>query len=68
MTDDRLLKDVMLQALDVGCKVRWVKGIRCQGCEWVDNERSKTGVEGHSMEGSERGMDRKQLGSGQSWK
>ena len=33
-----------------------MKGVRCRGCEWVDNERSKAGVEGHSMEGSERGM------------
>ena len=69
MTDCRLLKVVMLEALEVECKVRWVKelqqslvrfrmeGVRCRGREWVDNERSKAGVEGHSMEGSERGME-----------
>ena len=28
MTDDRLLKIVMLEALEVGCKVRWVKGLQ----------------------------------------
>ena len=70
MTDGRLLKVVMLEALEVGCKVRWVKelqqslvryiqmeGVRCRGREWVDIERSKAGVEGHSMEGSERSME-----------
>ena len=28
MTDDRLLKVVMLEALEVGCRVRWVKELQ----------------------------------------
>ena len=28
MTDGRLLKVVMLEALEVGCKVRWVKELQ----------------------------------------
>ena len=66
MTDGRLLKVVMLEALEVSAvgeraatklgEVR-MEGVRCQGCEWVDNEKSKAGVEGHSMEGSVRGME-----------
>ena len=83
MANGRLLKMVMLEALELGSKVKWVKDLwqslevfgwkelDVEGPEWVDGERSEAGFEGYSIEEDERGLERGSLGSiktGNDWK
>ena len=83
MANGRLLKMVMIEALELGSKVKWVKDLwqnlevfgwkelDVEGPECVDGERSEAGFEGYSMEEDERGLERGSLGSiktGNDWK
>jgi len=71
MSNGRLLKMVMIEALELGSKVKWVKDL-WQSLEvfgwkeldvealsaWVDDGGSEAGFEGYSMEEGERDLDR----------
>ena len=61
MNDDRLAKMVMLEALEIGSKVKWVKKngaefgevgverIECGDIKWTGNKGSETTIEGFSV-------------------
>ena len=67
MNGNRLVKVVMLEALEVGSKVKWVKDlqqsleklgwIECDGIRWTDNKGIETTIEGYSMAESKSSLD-----------
>ena len=61
MANGRLLKMVMIEALELGSKVKWVKdlwqSLKVYGWKELD-EGSEAGFGGYSMEEGERGLER----------
>ena len=70
MNDNRLVKVLMLEALEVGSKVKWVKDLQqsleklgwrglnaCGGIGWTDNKGSETTIEGYSRVESKSSLE-----------